>query len=89
MTLRFGKWPKYLGNGLDAWGTAQVFEKRLNDLGNGLRICQKASICIKWGIYLGIGLSVWETTKIFGKWRRSVGNGSNMWGIDLIIWQTS
>ena len=37
----------------------------------------------------GIGLSVWETAKIFGKWLRSVGNGSNMWGIDLIINQTS
>ena len=22
MTWRFGKWPIYLGNGLDAWGTA-------------------------------------------------------------------
>ena len=22
MTWRFGKWPKCLGNGLDAWGTA-------------------------------------------------------------------
>ena len=22
MTQRFGKWPKYLGTGLDAWGTA-------------------------------------------------------------------
>ena len=33
--------------------------------------------------------SVWETAKICGKWRRSVGNGSNMWGNDLIIWQTA
>ena len=38
MTQRFVKWPKYLGNGLDAWGTALVFEKRLNYVGNGLRI---------------------------------------------------
>ena len=22
MTQRFGKWPKYLGNGLDTWGPA-------------------------------------------------------------------
>ena len=22
MTYRFWKWPKYLGNGLDTWGTA-------------------------------------------------------------------
>ena len=48
-----------------------------------------AKICAKLRIYLGIGLSVWETVKIFGKWRRSVGNGSNIWGIDLIIWQTA
>ena len=38
MNQRFGKWPKYLGNGLDRRGTAQVFEKRLNYVGNGLRI---------------------------------------------------
>ena len=48
-----------------------------------------ALICGKWRIYLGIALSVLETAKICGKWRRSVGNGSNMWGNDLIIWQTA
>ena len=48
-----------------------------------------AKICGKSSIYLGIGLSVSETVKIFGKWRRSVGNGSNMWGNELIIWQTA
>ena len=30
MTQRFVKWPKYLGNGLDTWGTAEAFENRLN-----------------------------------------------------------
>ena len=29
MIQRFGKWRKYLGNGLDTWGTAQVFDKGL------------------------------------------------------------
>ena len=48
-----------------------------------------AKIFGKWRIYFLIGLSVWETAKIFGKWRRSVGNVSNMWGNDLIIWQTA
>ena len=48
-----------------------------------------AKIFGKWRIYWGIGLSVWETAKIFGKWRRSVGNVSNVWGNDLIIWQTA
>ena len=28
-TQRFGKWPKYQGNGLDTWDTALVFEKRI------------------------------------------------------------
>ena len=38
MTYRFGKWLKYLRNGLDTLGTAQVFEKGLYHVGNGLRI---------------------------------------------------
>ena len=38
MTQRFGKWPKYLGNSLDTWDTALVFEKLLYYVGNGLRI---------------------------------------------------
>ena len=38
MTQRFGKWPQYLGNGLDTWDTALVFEKLLNYVPNGLRI---------------------------------------------------
>ena len=46
-------------------------------------------MCLKWRIFLGIGLSVWETVKTGEKWRRSVGNVSNMWGNDLIIWQTA
>ena len=38
MTQRFGKWPKYLGNGLDTWDTTLVFEKLIYFVGNGLRI---------------------------------------------------
>ena len=37
MTQRFGKWTKYLGNGLDTWDTALVFEKRFYYVVNGLR----------------------------------------------------
>ena len=37
MTQTFGKWPKYLGNGLDTWNTALVCKKRLYYVGNGLR----------------------------------------------------
>ena len=36
MTQRFGKWPKYLGNCLDIWGTAKGFEKGLDYVGNSL-----------------------------------------------------
>ena len=38
MTQRFGKWPKYLGNGLDPWGTAKVFEKRINYVRKDIKI---------------------------------------------------
>ena len=38
---------------------------------------------------LGNGSNIWETAKLCGKWLRSVGKGSNMWGNDLIIWQTA
>ena len=38
MTQRFGKWPKYLENGLDTWDTPLIFEKRLYYVRNGLRI---------------------------------------------------
>ena len=38
MTQIFGKWPKYLDNGLDTFDTSLVFEKRLYYDGNGLRI---------------------------------------------------
>ena len=38
ITQRFGKFPKYLGNGLDTLDRALVFEKRFYYVGNGLRI---------------------------------------------------
>ena len=38
MTDRSGKWPKYLGDGLDTYDTTLVFEKRLNYVETGLRI---------------------------------------------------
>ena len=38
MTQRFVKWPKCLENGSDTWDTPLIFEKRLNYVGNGLRI---------------------------------------------------
>ena len=38
MTQRFGKWPKYLGNGLGTWDTALIFEKQVYYVGKGIRI---------------------------------------------------
>ena len=38
MTLRFGNWSKYLGNGVGAFDTALIFENRFYYVGNGLRI---------------------------------------------------
>ena len=54
MTSRFGEWPKYLANGLDTWGTAYVFEKRL-------------FLCWKWLMNLTNRLNMWEMTYICGK----------------------
>ena len=36
--LEIWEMPNYLGNGLDTWGTAEVFQNQLNYVGNGLRI---------------------------------------------------
>ena len=38
MTQRFGKWPKYLRNGLDPFDISLVFDKGLYYVGNGLKI---------------------------------------------------
>ena len=62
MTQRFEKWPKYLGNGLDTWDTALVFEKRLYYVRNGLNVKTN-------------GLNIWEMTYIFGKWLKYLRNG--------------
>ena len=52
MTQRFGKWPKYLGNGLDTWG------KLLKNVENDLEIWEMAKIFGKWLRYMGHGLSI-------------------------------
>ena len=38
MTYRFGKWPKYLGNGLGTFDTALIFENRIYYVRKGIRI---------------------------------------------------
>ena len=47
MAQTFVKWPKYLGNGLDVWDKALIFEKRIYYVENGLRILQTVQICGK------------------------------------------
>ena len=42
MSERFGTWLKYVGNGLDAWGTSYLFEKRHKLLANNLNILNMA-----------------------------------------------
>ena len=54
MTQRFGKCPKYLGNGLGTWDTALIFENR--------------KLCWKRHKNLTNGLNMWEMTYIFEKW---------------------
>ena len=58
MTQRFGNFPKYLGNGLDTWHTALVFEKRwkwFKKLTNGLNMWGMTYIFRKWLKYLRNG----------------------------------
>ena len=61
MTQRFGKWLKYLGNGIAVWGTAKEFEKMHKCVGNDLNILNMAQICGK-------------RLQLYQKWLYSVGN---------------
>ena len=73
MTQRFGRRPKYLGNGLDTWDTALVFEKKwLRYMGHGF---STALLCWKWLKNLTNGYNMWEMTYIFGKWLKYLRNG--------------
>ena len=47
MTQRFGKQLKYLGNGLDIWGTAYVFQVRHKYVAKDLNILNMPWICGK------------------------------------------
>ena len=47
MTQRFGKQLKYLGNGLDIWGTAEVFEVRHEYVAKDLNILNMPWMCGK------------------------------------------
>ena len=57
MTQRFGKWPKYLGNGLDIWGTALVFEVRHKYVAKDLNILNMPWMCGELIKYLRNGFT--------------------------------
>ena len=58
MTQRFGKWPKYLGNGLDVWDTC---------FRNGFTM-------LNWLMNLTNGLNMWEMKYLCGKWLKCLRN---------------
>ena len=61
---------------------AQVFEKRLNSVGNDLDVWEMAQICGEMTELFDKRLNnvendleIWEMAKIFGKWLRCMGHG--------------
>ena len=58
MTYRFGKQLKYLGNGLDIFGTAEVFEARHKYVAKDLNILKMPLMCGKLIKYLRNGFTM-------------------------------
>ena len=58
MTQRFGKQLKYLGNVLDIWGTAYVFEVRHKYVTKDLNILNIPWMCMKRSKYLRNGFTM-------------------------------
>ena len=81
MSQRFGKWLKYVGNGLDTWGTSQVFEKRHKLVANNLNILNMAQICGKGLSILETALQCWKVLKNLKTWHKYVGNVAYMWAM--------
>ena len=69
-------------NDVYIWEISQVFEKRLNDVGNDLAVWDMAQICVEMTKLfekrlknVENDLEIWEMAKIFGKWLRCQGHG--------------
>ena len=62
MTQRFGKCLKYLGIGLDIWGTAKAFEVLHMYVASDFNILNMASMCGKRLKYLRNGFAMLEIT---------------------------
>ena len=53
MTSRFGKWPKYWGNGLDTWDTTLAFQNCFTMLEMALEFHKQLK-------YVGNDVYMWE-----------------------------
>ena len=58
MIQGFGKQLKYLGNGLDIWGTDEVFEVRHKYVAKDLNILNMPWMCVKRIKYLRNGFTM-------------------------------
>ena len=74
MTQRFGKQLKYFGNGLDKWGTAQVFEVRHKYVAKDLNILNMPWMCGKRIKYLRNGFTMLKMIEEFDKRLICMGN---------------
>ena len=81
MTQRFGKWLKYLGNGLDIFGTAQVFEVRHKYVAKDLTILNLIWMCGKRIKYIRKGFTMLKMIEEFDKRIICMGNDVCMWEI--------
>ena len=71
-----------MGDDVYIWKMAQVFEKRLNYVGNDLDVFEMAQICGEMTYLFDKrlknvenDLEIREMAKIFGKWLRCMGRG--------------
>ena len=78
MTQKFGKQLKYLGNGLDLWGTALVFEVRHNYVATDC-ILNMLWMSGEWIKYLRNGFTMLKMIKVFDKRLICMGNDVCIW----------
>ena len=81
MTQRFGKQLKYLGSGLDIWGTTSVFEVRHKHVAKDSNILNMPSMCGKRIKYLRNGFTMLKMIEQFDKRLICKGNDVCMWEI--------
>ena len=74
MTERFGKQLKYLGNGLDIWGTAYVFDIWHEYVAKYLNVLNMPWMCGKRIKYLRNGFTMLKMIKEFDKRLICMGN---------------